>query len=180
MFELSQRYYRPYIHVFLIKIFIISMPKLNMIEPLNARKGILLYKDHLFQCLRADNFRSLRKVNELCFSSQYNLHYYTTKSHENDADEARRARAFCRIKTVPRRQYIAFSVSELDEWECMTKRLAILDKASFAVIPQPPYASTTRGTHISNLFQNSPKHCSLISLVHLLQLRYLRSDQHLK
>ena len=24
-----------------------------------------------------------------------------------------------RIKTVPRRQYIAFSVSELDEWEWM-------------------------------------------------------------
>ena len=32
-----------------------------------------------------------------------------------------------------------------------------------------------REGHISNLFQHSPKHCSLISLVHLLQLR---SDQH--
>ena len=61
------------------------------------------------------------------------------------------ARAFCRIKTVPRRQYIVFSVSELDEWEWMAKRLAILDKASFAVIPQPPYASTTRGIHIQPL-----------------------------
>ena len=38
MFELSQRYYRPYIHVFLIKILFISEPKLNIIEPLNAMK----------------------------------------------------------------------------------------------------------------------------------------------
>ena len=47
-------------------------------------------------------------------------------SHENDADRARRARAFCLIRTVPRRQYIAFSISVLDEWEWMAKRLAIL------------------------------------------------------
>ena len=40
-------------------------------------------------------------------------------------DRARRARAFCLIKTVPRRQYIAFSISVLDEWEWMVKRLAL-------------------------------------------------------
>ena len=79
-----------------------------------------------------------------------NLNYIHT-SHENDADRARRARAFCLIKTVLRRQYIAFSVSVLDEWEWMAKRLAILENVSFAVIPQPPYASSTRGTHIQPL-----------------------------
>ena len=57
--------------------------------------------------------------------------------------------AFCRI--VPRRQCIAFSISVLDEWEWMAKRLAILENVSFAVIPQPPYVSTTRGTHIQPL-----------------------------
>ena len=53
--------------------------------------------------------------------------FYTITSHENDADRARRARAFCLIRTVPRRQYIAFSISVLDEWEWMAKRLAILE-----------------------------------------------------
>ena len=48
------------------------------------------------------------------------MHIYdTTNSHENDADRARRARAFCRIKTVLRRQYISFRDSELDEWVWM-------------------------------------------------------------
>ena len=33
-----------------------------------------------------------------------------------------------------------------------------------------------REGHISNLIQHNPKHCFLISLVHLPQLRHLRSD----
>ena len=85
----------------------------------------------------------------------HNKQYVTEKNyihtilqrHENDAYRARRARA------GPRRQYIAFSVSVLDEWEWMAKRLAILEKVSFAVIPQPPYASTTRETHIQPLLR---------------------------
>ena len=46
----------------------------------------------------------------------------------------------------------------------MAKRLAILDSVSFAMIPQPPYASTTRGTHIQPLIRHNPKHCFLISV----------------
>ena len=58
----------------------------------------------------------------------------------------------------------------------MTRRLAILENVPLAVISQSPYASTTRGTH----FQDNPKHCCPVSPVHSLQLRHLRSDQHLK
>ena len=124
--------------------------------------------------------QSRKIVYKLITSIKKNVHvHYIHTSHENDADRARRAQAFCLIKTVLRQQYIAFSISVLDEWEWMAKRLASLENVSFAVIPQPPYASTTRGTHIQPL-SRQPKALFLISLVHPLQLRHLRSDQHLK
>ena len=75
---------------------------------------------------------------------------YNIKSRR-DADLARRARAFQRIRNVLRQQYISFRVSELDEWEWMARRLAILENVSLAVIPQTPYAYTTRGTQIHPL-----------------------------
>ena len=72
-----------------------------------------------------------------------------TQSHGEDADRAQRTRAFCRIRTVPRQQCIAFRVQSSMSGS-MTRRLAILENVPLAVISQSPYASTTRGTHLTS------------------------------
>ena len=113
-----------------------------------ARRRILLLMES-FVVLEFTNFRLLLHTH----THTHTPHKHTHTTHKHTPHTHTHARTHMHTHThtsidagiLPHQNSAEATISgsELDEW-----RLAILDNVSFAVIPQPPCASTTRGTHI--------------------------------